>query len=219
VDSFDVRWALPSEAFNVGSRLKNRSQVLRLVEGVIKVAFDYGAEVIIEGPAEFEPESAEKMILHSGRVFARVPDSARGFTIQTPYSTVVDLGTEFGVYVADDRIAEVHMFQGKAMLVAGTAGASSRHQITAGQSRAVSQSGQILGKTRLFVIYFHKAACCGEARILILPMYLAEAAVLGTAFGTIRSIRIRANGRKGFIDVRALVQPLSAAMSLLKTCP
>jgi hypothetical protein len=35
------------------------------------------------------------------------------------------------------------MFQGKAMLVAGTAGASSRHQITAGQSRAVSQSGQI----------------------------------------------------------------------------
>lgn len=143
VDSVDVRWALPSEAFNVGSRLKNRSHVLRLAEGVVKVAFDYGAEVIIEGPAEFEPASAEKMILHSGRVFARVPDYARGFTIQTPYSTVVDLGTEFGVYVADDRIAEVHMFQGKAMLVAGTAGASSRHQITAGQSRAVSQSGQI----------------------------------------------------------------------------
>jgi len=144
VDSVDVRWALPSEAFNVGSRLKNRFHVLRLAEGVVKVAFDYGAEVIIEGPAEFEPESAEKMILHSGRVFARVPGYARGFTIQTPYSTVVDLGTEFGVYVAADRTAEVHMFQGKAMLVAGTAGASSRHQeIKAGQSRAVLQSGQI----------------------------------------------------------------------------
>lgn len=144
VDSVDVRWALPSEAFNVGSRLKNRSHVLRLAEGVVKVAFDYGAEVIIEGPAEFEPASAEKMILHSGRVFARVPDYARGFTIQTPYSTVVDLGTEFGVYVAADRTAEVHMFQGKAMLVAGPAGASSRHQeIKAGQSRAVLQSGQI----------------------------------------------------------------------------
>ena len=84
-------------------------QQLALRSGLAEIAFDTGATVILEGPAELElgsprKEGAEKSAgnscaLRIGKLVARVQGQARGFTVDTPTMTIEDLGTEFAVSV------------------------------------------------------------------------------------------------------------------------
>jgi hypothetical protein len=90
-----------------------------LKEGYIKIAYDCGTEVIVEGPARFEVTGPKDMSVLSGQLYARSPFSAVGFTVSSPHVKIVDLGTEFGVRVASDGTADVHMMKGKASLIAG----------------------------------------------------------------------------------------------------
>jgi hypothetical protein len=106
-----------------------RTQRYSLRHGFIKLAYDSGANVVIEAPAEFTPLSANKMLLHKGQAFAQVPTNAIGFTIDTPRSSIIDLGTEFGVYVDEQNSSEVHVVQGKVNLVAGLSGETGQSEI------------------------------------------------------------------------------------------
>ncbi len=143
-DSINAQWELSKHPTDIGSRLWNNEGARLLKKGAVKIAFDYGAEVIIEGPAEFEMKDAEKMILHFGRLYAVVPKEAAGFTVDTPFSTVIDLGTEFGVKVDIDGVTDVHMFKGRVSLIPGAKGKKSgKHELTAGQASRVDTSGQI----------------------------------------------------------------------------
>ena len=72
---------------------------LRLSSGFAEITFDSQAKVIIEGPIDITISGANGCILDSGKLVAQVPKSARGFAVQTPTLTIVDLGTEFGVQV------------------------------------------------------------------------------------------------------------------------
>jgi ferric-dicitrate binding protein FerR (iron transport regulator) len=85
---------------------------LRLAEGIARIVFDHGAEVILEAPADFELVSAQRCLLHGGRLVAKVPSAAIGFTVDTPTAAVKDLGTEFGVNVRDAQTADVQVFDG-----------------------------------------------------------------------------------------------------------
>jgi ferric-dicitrate binding protein FerR (iron transport regulator) len=98
---------LPTE---VGARL--RSGRLRLAEGLVKIVFDSGAEVTIEGPADLELTSSKRCVLHAGRLVAKVPPPAIGFTVDTPAAELKDLGTEFGVRVKDGETSDVQVFDG-----------------------------------------------------------------------------------------------------------
>jgi hypothetical protein len=86
---------------------------LRLAEGVARIVFDNGAELRLEGPADLELVGKEKCVLHAGRLVARVPEPAHGFTVDTPSAVLKDLGTEFGVSVADGKTADVQVFDGR----------------------------------------------------------------------------------------------------------
>ncbi len=144
IDSMNAQWAQSDHPTDVGDRLWDNQGSLWLQKGTVKIAFDYGAEVIIEGPAEFELKSQDKMLLNSGRLYAVVPKGATGFTVQTPYSTVIDLGTEFGVEVDFDGSTDVHMFTGKASLIPGRTGEKQEGlELIAGQAKAVTQAGQV----------------------------------------------------------------------------
>jgi hypothetical protein len=68
---------------------------------------------VIEAPAVFQFESAQRLRLTQGRLSADVPPSAKGFTVITPSGDAVDLGTRFGVDVPLGGEAEVHVFQGE----------------------------------------------------------------------------------------------------------
>lgn len=87
--------------------------VLRIERGLAEVRFASGARVVLEGPARLELLSGNSARLLRGRLTARVPEPARGFEVLSPQGKVIDLGTEFGVSVADDGAADVFVFEGQ----------------------------------------------------------------------------------------------------------
>jgi len=95
----------------VGDDLKAGPRELK--RGVVQITFARGAKVLIEGPAKFNLLDKGSVRLEGGRLSAKVPPHAVGFTVRTPQVDVVDLGTEFGVYVADDGSTVVKVFDGQ----------------------------------------------------------------------------------------------------------
>ena len=92
-----ARWESAGQPTADGSRLG--AGRFKLTEGLATLAFDSGAEVILEGPAEIELVDAMNSILIGGTVVAEIPESAWGFTIETPTANVIDHGTRFAVNV------------------------------------------------------------------------------------------------------------------------
>jgi hypothetical protein len=69
--------------------------------GIAQIEFYQGARVLIEGPAELQLVSSGEATCTRGKLSANVPPQAKGFRINTPKGTIVDLGTEFGLDVSD----------------------------------------------------------------------------------------------------------------------
>lgn len=87
--------------------------VVRLFGGRVELSFDGGAKVTLEGPIEFRPLTSGQLELRRGRLVAAVPKQAIGFTVSTPTSTVVDLGTEFEVFVRETGASDVVVTKGE----------------------------------------------------------------------------------------------------------
>ena len=73
-----------------------------------------GVTLTVEGPADLELLSIDRVHCRRGKLRTRVPRGAEGFIVSTPGSAVVDLGTEFGLNVADDGKAQLMVFKGEA---------------------------------------------------------------------------------------------------------
>src|SRR5690606_38938281 len=63
------------------------------------IAFDSGAELVLEAPAKLTLVDAMNCVLARGTVVAEVAPSAQGFSIRTPSARVIDHGTRFAVNV------------------------------------------------------------------------------------------------------------------------
>ena len=85
---------------------------LRLAEGIARITFDNGVTITVEAPADLELVSAQRCVLHAGRLVAKVPPPAIGFTVDTPTAVLHDLGTEFGVNVRGEQGSDVQVFEG-----------------------------------------------------------------------------------------------------------
>jgi Concanavalin A-like lectin/glucanases superfamily len=105
-----------------------------------------GVTLTLDGPADLELLSIDRVHCRRGKLRARVPRGAEGFVVTSPGSAVVDLGTEFGLNVADDGKARVMVFKGEAeAAVLSAAGVPVRSQQVA-ERRAFDidpRSGQI----------------------------------------------------------------------------
>ena len=88
-----------------------RIGLYEIERGFINFEYESGVTVLVEAPARFEALSSEKLVLHSGRLSAKVPPEGIGFTVETPEAEVIDFGTEFGVEVNQGE-SEVHVFEG-----------------------------------------------------------------------------------------------------------
>lgn len=86
-----------------------------LEAGVMEIVYPNGATILLQAPARFDLLTSESLHLHRGRLTARVPPSAIGFTVTTPTADVIDLGTEFGVS-AGEHASEVHVFEGEVLV-------------------------------------------------------------------------------------------------------
>ena len=105
----DAQWRKDEEIPRLGAPLEPRS--LRLESGLAQVVFYSGARVVMEGPAELRLISQNHAFARSGRIKADIPPQARGFRVETPQTTVTDLGASFGLEVKE-RQTELHVFNG-----------------------------------------------------------------------------------------------------------
>lgn len=90
------------------------ARCLRLSEGRATLSFFSGVTLTIEGPADLDLISVDRVFCRQGRLRARVPKGAEGFVVATPGSAIVDLGTEFGLNVEVDGKARIMVFEGAA---------------------------------------------------------------------------------------------------------
>lgn len=115
VAAVNPQWAAGQKQWQAGEQLPMH-QPFELMNGLLWLRFDNGAEVIVRGPARFELLSPTTLSLASGEVFTRCEGpSAHGFIVQTPYARIVDIGTEFGVRT-DDAGTEAHVFSGRIVM-------------------------------------------------------------------------------------------------------
>ena len=153
----EARWAGVGPAPVTWSPLGAGTR-LELVGGFAELSLTGGGRIILQGPAVVQVEGPTSVAVERGLVAARYerrPAVGRDETvvaiplsIRTPSITIDDLGTEFGVGVAADGSAEVHVFEGLVELrppvmaqdaVPSRLGAGEARQVTRdGRTRAVT---------------------------------------------------------------------------------
>ncbi|MBX2852294.1 MAG: FecR domain-containing protein [Phycisphaeraceae bacterium] len=108
----DARWAWAE--LTVGDTL-NAGQRLTLAAGFAEVTTLSGAVAILEAPATIELLDNHNAIrLHAGKLLGSCrSDSSKGFSVHTPNALVVDIGTEFGVEVDEQRQTFAHVYVGE----------------------------------------------------------------------------------------------------------
>lgn len=111
VETKGCKWGSGTLPTVVGAQLMPGQ--LRLEEGLAKIVFSSGAELLLESPTDLELVSPMKCVVRTGRLIAHVPLSAKGFIVETPFTVLKDYGTEFGVSVGDDHSSVVQVFQGR----------------------------------------------------------------------------------------------------------
>ncbi len=105
------KWGAGTLPTVVGSRLAPGR--LDLLEGFAKIDLDNGVRLSLEAPASITLQSLTNCEVHSGQLLAHVPGAEIGFTVTTPTTEVLDLGTEFAVRVEDDGHTKVHVVTGE----------------------------------------------------------------------------------------------------------
>jgi hypothetical protein len=105
-----VQWGLGQSPLLLGQGMSRGT--IEVQSGFVNLQFDSHANLILEGHARLELLGRNAARLHCGRVVAYVPDSAKGFVLESPEGRIIDLGTRFGVEVDDQGSTEVHVLQG-----------------------------------------------------------------------------------------------------------
>ncbi len=119
--SKDCRWADAASTPRPGDYLWP-GQRLRLSTGFAEITFDSGAQVVLEGPALVEINSAWDATLLNGTLRVSAPPEAIGFRINNPTVDVMGLGTEFTMIADASGAAEVLVLKGEVEVASSRAG-------------------------------------------------------------------------------------------------
>lgn len=93
-----------------------RQGLYELCDGLAQFEYPSGAIVVARAPVTFELVDQACVRLVDGQLSAHVPPAAKGFRIEAPGATVIDLGTDFGVEAVKDFESEVHVFKGDVLV-------------------------------------------------------------------------------------------------------
>lgn len=139
----DVQWGGGTQPYRAGSRVLTGD--FHLQRGIARVAYEGGIELIVEGPARLQLESETTASLITGKVFFRADDASAPFTLNTPSSVLVDLGTEYAVEVGAKQ-EEVHVFSGEVQRVARENNQTAEPLLlSAGEARRFGDSAELSG--------------------------------------------------------------------------
>lgn len=149
-NSVNAQWSSDLPLQN-GTRLAvSAGEPIQLHQGVIEIETDKGAIITLEGPALFNFISPDQISMDYGRLYASVPQAASGFSVQTQNSTIIDIGTHFGVYAAPRGETELHVFKGSTMLIAGKKDQNKTTvEVTGGQAFRVDSHSSKVSDIRL----------------------------------------------------------------------
>lgn len=128
-----AEWDQGTEVYRSGARVLAGEFALN--RGIARLNYDGGVELIVEGPARLRLESEAAATLLSGKVVFRADDASPPFTLNTPASVLVDLGTEYAVDVGATH-EEVHVFSGEVQRLPKEAASSLQPELlAAGEAR------------------------------------------------------------------------------------
>jgi hypothetical protein len=135
----NVRWSRDTMP-KVNDSPVRVGQSLKIESGTIELALNAGTRLIVEGPADWSIDGDNSATLIAGKLSAKVSPRAVGFTLDTPTTQIVDLGTEFGVEVDESGQTDISVYTGNVTLQPKSAGNLPRPIITlrAGQSKRVA---------------------------------------------------------------------------------
>ena len=123
----DAQWENVSGAITTGCDL--RTGPMSLVKGFAEITFEGGAKVVLEAPAEVTLESPQEIYVAAGKIVAKIDrGSKKAFIVRSPYGSIVDYGTEFGVRVDTGEI-RTYVFQGEVSLRDSTDPVKSTHAL------------------------------------------------------------------------------------------
>ena len=137
-DYINVQWQDKSEELEIGDRILTNQPPYSITDGIVKLNYEKGIDVVIEGPAQFQIMADDKLKLDYGRAYAIVSETGYGFSILTDNTRVIDLGTEFGVQVDSNGDTSIHVTKGKTMLVAGQYSDNVSMEVSEGIAKKVS---------------------------------------------------------------------------------
>ncbi|MFC3122504.1 LamG-like jellyroll fold domain-containing protein [Agaribacter flavus] len=100
-----------SDSLGLGSKIGKGDVFLN--KGYSELTLSNGVILVLEAPVSLRLRSSEQVIVNSGKIVAKVPPEAIGFRIDTPSAEIIDLGTEFGVAVAENGESQVHVLDGE----------------------------------------------------------------------------------------------------------
>ena len=156
VDATDARLA-DDRAMVMGAAVPQGP--LRLLSGAAQIAFESGALVTLNGPAEIEVLGSGRLFLRSGRIVPFVPPAATGFTVVSPTGEVIDLGTEFSVNVDASGRTDVYVLDGQVDVAQGHADRSAPVRMSQGfGSRLAADAHVEVTDTPLIIDHFEDAS-------------------------------------------------------------
>jgi hypothetical protein len=90
---------------------------MQLVKGLAEIELEGGGKVLIEGPSTFSLETPVQVYLQEGRLVASLKGAGRqAFVVRSPTASLVDYGTEFGVYVGRQGQTEAYVYEGSVQI-------------------------------------------------------------------------------------------------------
>jgi hypothetical protein len=107
----DVQWSDGHNQFSLGDSLGR--EWLHVSSGIVQLEFSSGAALTLEGPAQLRIDSETECFVQKGKVVVLGPPDLPEFTITSPGSRVVDIGTEFAVVVSESGQTDVHVLDGE----------------------------------------------------------------------------------------------------------
>jgi hypothetical protein len=142
-DASDVQWSRADGSEPAESSIF-LGEPLTISSGTIELELNGGAKLVIEGPADWSVDGKNSVSLRKGKLLARVPNNAIGFTVETPTAKIVDLGTEFGVVVDPRTGSSVHVIRGEVAVRSREAGSGPiARRLTANQAVQVGADSKL----------------------------------------------------------------------------
>lgn len=127
-----------NDDLKIGDRIGN--ETIEVEEGVVRLLFDDGAEVTLQGPAQYQLASQTQTRLVAGVLTATVPPGSDPFRVDSLTAQNESSGAAFGIDRNAQGTAQVSVFDGEVKVLCK----NNRNQILGeGESARLTRSGEL----------------------------------------------------------------------------